>query len=192
MARLIPHALLQAAAWKNGGGSTTEIAVFPPGAGFADFDWRISLAAITQSGSFSLFPGIDRSLALVQGASLCLQVDGAPVTLDAGAPALRFAGEASVHASVSAASTDFNVMTRRGRCSHTLERLAAPARLTRRGATTLLFLASGAPVTVGRQFLLSRYDALLLDAGDASAWHIDAAADASLLVVELFFQKTSL
>ena len=28
--------------WKNGGGETTEIAVFPAGAGLDDFDWRVS------------------------------------------------------------------------------------------------------------------------------------------------------
>ena len=61
MTQLIQYASLRPAPWKNGGGSTTEIAVAPPGAGFDSFDWRISLATISHSGPFSTFAGIDRS-----------------------------------------------------------------------------------------------------------------------------------
>ena len=51
-----------AAPWKNGGGTTTEVAVFPAGASFDDFGWRISIADIARGGPFSQFPGIDRTL----------------------------------------------------------------------------------------------------------------------------------
>ena len=64
MTLLIPYAGLESAPWKNGGGSTTEIAIAPPGAGLDDFDWRISLATISEDGPFSVFPGIDRTLIL--------------------------------------------------------------------------------------------------------------------------------
>ncbi len=88
--------------WKNGGGTTAEIAIAPAGAGFDDFDWRISLATIAQSGGFSVFPGIDRTLALVEGAGVALQIDAAPLFhLNADHPLIRFAGEAAVHATVS-------------------------------------------------------------------------------------------
>ena len=53
--------------WKNGGGETTEIAVFPAGAGLDDFDWRVSMARVESSGPFSVFPGIDRTLAILEG-----------------------------------------------------------------------------------------------------------------------------
>ena len=65
MTMLIPYAGLSPVPWKNGGGSTTQIAVFPPDAGFEDFDWRISLATIAEDGAFSEFPGVERTLALV-------------------------------------------------------------------------------------------------------------------------------
>jgi environmental stress-induced protein Ves len=45
--------------WKNGGGETTEIAVFPDGAGLSDFDWRVSMARVDGDGPFSSFPGIE-------------------------------------------------------------------------------------------------------------------------------------
>lgn len=189
MARLIAHAELRPAAWKNGGGSTTEIAVFPPGAGFDDFDWRISLATIAQSGAFSVFPGIDRSLCLVAGDGVTLTLDGERrIALSAANPLVWFAGEAAVHAEVGSTTTDFNVMTRRSRCRHQLERVDAPAELARRSHSTLLFVADGAGVTAragGRQFELGLFDALLLDAGDAMHWKLEAAAGATVFVADL-------
>ena len=195
MATFIAYAELAAKPWKNGGGSTTEIAVFPAGAGFEDFDWRISLATIAHSGAFSVFPGIDRSLALVAGEGVALSMDGERrIVLSAANPLVWFPGEAAVEASVTSSTTDFNVMTRRSRCRHQLESIAAPAQLARCGLTTLLFLAAGAPVTVrdegGRAFTLGLYDALLLDGADAMRWSVDADADAAdvgatLLVADL-------
>ena len=43
--RVIRAAECQTMPWKNGGGETTEIAVFPSGAGLDDFEWRISMAS---------------------------------------------------------------------------------------------------------------------------------------------------
>ena len=73
MATFIPHECLRAAPWKNGGGSTTEIAISPPDAGFDDFDWRISVATIAADGPFSAFAGIDRVITLLAGAGVLLQ-----------------------------------------------------------------------------------------------------------------------
>jgi environmental stress-induced protein Ves len=189
MAEFIAHADLVAAPWKNGGGSTTEVAVFPRGAGFDDFDWRISLATIAQSGAFSVFPGIDRSLCLVAGDGVTLTLDGERrIVLSAANPLLWFAGEAAVHADVGSITTDFNVMTRRSRCRHQLERVSAPAELARRSQTTLLFVADGGAVVArsgARQYTLGLFDALLLDADDAMHWSLDAAAGATVFVADL-------
>ena len=56
--------------WKNGGGTTTEVAAFPPGAPLENFGWRVSIAQVARSGPFSLFPGIDRTLALLDRKSV--------------------------------------------------------------------------------------------------------------------------
>lgn len=186
MARLIAHADLNVAPWKNGAGGTFELAIAPPGAGFDDFDWRISLATI-ESGPFSSFPGIDRSLVLVGGESLVLTLDGTRrVVLDAAQPLLWFPGEAAVVASVDSPTLDFNVMTRRSRCRQQFEQISLPAGVTRRGSVTLLFLADGdiANVQGGEQyFTLGRLDALLLDDSDPLEWRIDGAG--TLFVVDL-------
>ena len=190
MATFLAHECLRAAPWKNGGGSTMEIAVFPLEAGLMAFDWRISLATITADGPFSSFPGIDRSLMLVDGDSVQLTLDGArKVVLSAAQPMLWFPGEAAVHAQVKGVTTDFNVMTRRDRCRHQLEKITAPARLVRRSGMTLLFVAGdGAVLARGgeQQFALARHDALLLDADDAQEWRLEALQRSAVLRVDLF------
>lgn len=190
MATFLAHECLRATPWKNGGGSTTEIAVAPPDAGFDDFDWRVSLATITADGPFSSFPGIDRSLMLVEGDSVQLTLDGArKVHLNAAQPMLWFPGEAAVHAQVRGVTTDFNVMTRRDRCRHQLEKITAPGRLVRRSEMTLLFIAGDGAVLArggGQQFALARHDALLLDADDAPEWQLEALQRSAVLRVDLF------
>lgn len=186
MARLIAFNDLTPAPWKNGGGSTTELLAFPAGAGFDAFDWRVSLATIAASGPFSRFDGIDRSLALVEGAAVTLTIDGAALALGRGDPPLRFAGEADVAALVDGTTTDFNVMTRRDRCRHLLTRVALPAAVERQGSQTLLFLADGSEASVGdgtMTFLLKRFDALLLDGDDALRW--SAVGEGALLVADI-------
>jgi environmental stress-induced protein Ves len=190
MATFLARESMRATPWKNGGGSTTEIAIAPPAAGFDDFDWRVSLATITADGPFSSFPGIDRSLMLVEGASVQLTLDGArKVLLNAAQPMLWFPGEAAVQAQVKGVTTDFNVMTRRERCRHQLEKITAPTKLARRSATTLLFVVGDGAVLArggGQQFALARHDALLLDADDAQEWRLEAQQATAVLRVDLF------
>jgi uncharacterized protein len=53
--------------WKNGRGETSEIARFPEEDPFL---WRLSMAPVVENGPFSLFPGYDRYLTLVEGKGL--------------------------------------------------------------------------------------------------------------------------
>lgn len=105
--------------WKNGGGTTREIAAWPPAAGLDTFDWRLSIADIAADGPFSAFPGIDRQIVLLDGDGVRLRArDGSfDHRLVALGEPFAFAGEAAVDATLLGGSTrDFNVMTRRGRC----------------------------------------------------------------------------
>ncbi|MBK9607139.1 MAG: HutD family protein [Betaproteobacteria bacterium] len=84
MIRLLHPLAYRAQPWKNGGGTTTEIAVHPEGAGWDDFLWRIGIADIRQSGPFSSFPGIDRSILLLDcpvGSGMTLTIDGTSVRM---------------------------------------------------------------------------------------------------------------
>lgn len=117
--------------WKNGGGETAEIAVFPENAGLDDFDWRISMATVASNGPFSAFPGVDRTLSVLEGAGIVLEVEGhAPATLTPACLPYPFAADAAAGACLlDGAITDLNVMTRRGRFSHLVERRAVDGML---------------------------------------------------------------
>jgi len=189
MTQLIQYASLRSAPWKNGGGSTTEIAVSPAGATLDNFDWRVSLATIAQDGPFSSFPGIDRSLALVHGDGVLLDFGDERFVLSPSEPLIEFAGEDAVHATVTGLqTTDFNVMTRRGQCRHRLELLTVRGKQTlkRRSATTLLFLADGESLSLGsarERIAMVRYDTLVMAEGEED-WMLEAQ-QATVLVVDI-------
>lgn len=112
------RASLRPVPWKNGGGTTLEAACEPAGSGTDDFEWRISIATVAADGSFSTFPGVDRSITLLHGPGLRLQSSeaGFDHALTTMLHPFSFAGEASVRATVMGGpSEDFNVMTRRSR-----------------------------------------------------------------------------
>lgn len=111
-------ARIAATPWKNGGGATRQLAVWPPGAGLADFDWRVSVADVAVSGPFSLFPGVERHLMLLQGDGFALYVpDGSVVqTLATPWQPWTFSGDSTLHCRLlGGPCVDFNLMLRRGR-----------------------------------------------------------------------------
>jgi hypothetical protein len=57
--------------WANGGGWTTEIIAEPSS---DRWTWRLSVADVEADGPFSLFPGVDRTIALLRGAGFALPV----------------------------------------------------------------------------------------------------------------------
>ncbi|QPB23168.1 HutD family protein [Rhizobium sp. 007] len=111
--------------WKNGGGETVEVAVSPQGATLGDFDWRVSMATVAFDGPFSIFPGIDRTLSILSGSGMTLEIDGhEPVLLAQQSPPFAFAADIAVTAQLIAGPiTDLNVMTRRDAFMHKVERL---------------------------------------------------------------------
>lgn len=135
-ARHLPAAERASRAWKNGGGETADVAIAPPGAGLEDFDWRISVARVGESGPFSLFPGVERTMAILSGRGLRLAVAGSEaVELTCDAEPYAFAGDADTEALLLGGPvTDLNVMTRRGRATASLRRL----RLSPGSAETML------------------------------------------------------
>ncbi|TWI66220.1 hypothetical protein IP91_02032 [Pseudoduganella lurida] len=189
MTMLIQYASLNPTPWKNGGGCTTEILASPPGATLDDFDFRISLATIAHSGPFSLFPGVDRTLSLVDGGGVVLDVGNErQVALSDREPVVAFPGEIAVSATVDGSpTTDFNVMTRRARCSHQVERRIVTdySLLERRSALTVLFLAEGETLTVHsarERMSMVRYDAVVLDREET--WTLEAPR-ATVFIVDI-------
>ncbi|HEY1043451.1 MAG TPA: HutD family protein [Telluria sp.] len=191
--RLIPYANLEASPWKNGGGSTTEIAVAPHAAGFDEFDWRISLARIVQDGPFSAFPGIDRTLALVEGDGVLLDFDGERrVLLSNDDPVISFDGGHVIDARLAGAATvDFNVMTRQGVCTHQfgMRQLDGASEFAPRGDVTLLFLAQGdfLDLANGEERIgMVRFDTVAFESG--ASWTLEAGR-ASVFVVDIYYDR---
>ena len=127
--------------WKNGGGTTQEVVCFPPGAGLDDFDWRVSIATIAMGGPFSVFRGVDRTIMLLEGDGVRLQLAGFDHVLDAPHQPFAFDGDAAVECSLlGGLSTDFNLMVRRARGQATLRVLSEMAVLDRSAHGLLMTL----------------------------------------------------
>lgn len=136
--------------WKNGAGETLQLHIEPAHAGLDDFDWRLSSARIAQDGTFSYFAGIDRSLALLEGGPLRLQLDDVQghgrteLELHPGQCLHDFAGEMPIRARLGAdPALDLNIMTRRGRLRHRLLPFALHGAMLRSEAHWLLYLTAG-------------------------------------------------
>jgi environmental stress-induced protein Ves len=183
MARILRSVDYVARPWKNGGGTTRDIVMSPPGASLEAFDWRLSLAQVDRDGPFSRFVNVDRTLVLLSGA-MTLHLHDRRIDLVRNEP-FAFEGERAIEATVGGGSTlDFNVMTRRGRASHSVRRESFSKQdhvETRAGSTVVLFALERGLIVDGEQ--LEVHDTAIVAAQRAS---ITTAADAAAaLVIEL-------
>ncbi|TPL57211.1 HutD family protein [Mesorhizobium sp. B2-4-2] len=164
--RVLRAAEYKSMPWKNGGGVTTEIAVSPADAGLYTFDWRVSMARVEGSGPFSSFAGIDRTLSVLEGEGIILDVAGEPpACLTAASAPFSFPADRPTSAELIAGPiTDLNVMTRRGRMRHSVERLVMSNPLEigiESRATLVLCLGGEVLVSAAEPIRLSHLDALL-------------------------------
>lgn len=98
--------------WKNGGGVTHEVFAHP--ADSDTFDWRVSVADVKESGAFSRFPEVARTILLLEGRAMQLVVNGEKQDLHAPFQALDFDGDADTACHLSEGPVrDLNVMSRR-------------------------------------------------------------------------------
>ena len=105
--RVIRGQDFKASPWKNGGGTTYEIARSDAS---EIFGWRLSVAEVKSSGPFSLFPQHSRILVVVEGNGMHLI--GSTKTIDA-APTVpvHFSGQEKIDGQlVDGACRDFNLI----------------------------------------------------------------------------------
>jgi environmental stress-induced protein Ves len=177
--------------WKNGGGSTIEVAIAPADATLDNFDWRISMAHVATPGPFSRFPGIDRTLAVIEGQGIVLTIAGAPVTLDRGAPPLFFPGDIKTSATlIEGPIDDLNVMSNRARYRHRMTRHAAQEaiRVPADAEHVVVMPRDGnAELNMdGQPVLIADGDTLILeraDIADADTLRMQGGADATFYLI---------
>ena len=99
--------------WKNGKGTTTELAI-NEGGNLEHFDWRLSIASVVEDGEFSNFAGYQRNLILIKGQGIDLEHDGKTTdNLSALLSIASFDGQCRTTGRLhNGAIDDFNIITR--------------------------------------------------------------------------------
>ena len=96
--------------WKNGGGTTCELFRLCDPDNPENFLFRLSRAQVESSGPFSMFPGIDRTLLLLEGNGFRLNQK----PLHQRMSQISFTGEEAIHCElIGGPCTDFNVLVKR-------------------------------------------------------------------------------
>lgn len=176
--------------WKNGGGTTLELAVEPPEGSLATgFHWRLSSAEVASSGPFSAFPGLERWLWLLEGAGFGIDFGGRgrAVVRDSLAP-LHFPGDWPAEATLlDGPSVDLNLMVdpRVYRVEVDTFRMEAPRVVRTAGRTTLLFLAEGVVAVPGLRLHLGRRHLLRLDGEECAVPLAPGLGGATLIRIDL-------
>ena len=154
------------------GGTTTQLAIFPPGARYADrnFLWRVSSATVELDESdFTPLPDYDRLISTLEGEIVLTHNGGAPIRLRP-FEIHAFSGADATHST--GRCTDFNLMLRRGKAAGSMEllkltetptALSAAAYSLRHDAAEQLLLCciegtaqiNQIPLAPGETFLLS-------------------------------------
>lgn len=98
--------------WKNGGGTTTEIAR----EGERErWTWRVSIAAVERPGPFSDFAGYERTIMLLRGDGMVLDIGGRVVRLERHEP-FTFDGAAPTEGRLAGGAVqDLNLIVDRAR-----------------------------------------------------------------------------
>ena len=152
--------------WKNGGGSTEEIAR-DTGDDLDSFGWRLSIADIGKSGGFSTFAGYQRVISVLQGQGMTLRLDGQDTRPLLPLDAYAFNGECEVYcALLGGPIRDFNLIYAPERFSARLQWLEGKQRFFSTSSTVLIFsVAEHTQVKLGNVTpeFLGRHDCLLFD-----------------------------
>ncbi|WGW11415.1 HutD family protein [Saxibacter everestensis] len=152
--------------WKNGGGTTIELA---RDTADGDYAWRISIADITVEGPFSTFPGMARIISVLEGGGMRLISDGQSSGDLLPSQSHAFDGGSSTTCTLlDGPIRDFNLIYRRDRFAARMEWIGFPAARTfLSSADTMLVYCHGPEtlvrVAAGQEILLARDDLLRIE-----------------------------
>ncbi len=98
--------------WANGLGTSYEVASDRNVDGV--WTWRVALAPVVLDGPFSVMPGVDRQLVIINGEGMTLSIDGEIVECPPGR-VIRFSGDSvTIARLVGGPVVDLGLMTVRG------------------------------------------------------------------------------
>ena len=173
---------------KWSGGTTTQLAIAPKGAVYADRDflWRLSSATVELDESdFTALPDYDRVISTLQGDMTLTHNGGEKLTLHP-YEIHDFSGADDTHSW--GRCTDFNLMLRRGRCcgcvtAHFPQGTEVLALHT--GGTALLFCGEGSvTLRVGGEMLtLAPHESAMIE--DAPA-QLTVEGSAKLMLAQMY------
>lgn len=176
--------------WKNGAGSTLEIAR-DAGDGLDGFGWRLSIADVGESGGFSAFTGYQRVITVLEGTGMRLEVDGQHSRDLTALDAFAFDGGSAVHCElIDGPIRDFNLIYSPQRYAARLQWLRVDGELELfSAASTLLLFAAEGGVSMSldgkRSDVLDQHDCLHLETSGALAAVTLNAAGAVCCLIEL-------
>jgi hypothetical protein len=172
--------------WKNGGGTTTQLAVDGPG---DRWRWRVSVADVGQSGPFSDFAGYDRIIMLIGGDGMLLSFASAPAQrIDAHFRPFAFDGGWKTDCRLLGGPVrDLNLMVDRGYGRARMEPISvnlSTAAPTLRGVCDLLYCAEGGAEAdvAGERTRLATGDALRIDGGAGQALALSTRTEAATII----------
>jgi hypothetical protein len=146
--------------WKNGGGTTIDIAE-------RDDVWRFGRTPITVPGPFSDYTGFDRVQVLVAGRGLVLETPSGEIDVRTPFKPVRFAGEVPITSRLEAGPVEVvNLIGARARVRINLQVLGTGATAAADAGTHIAYAARG-PATLavdGKPQLLSADHALRIEA----------------------------
>jgi uncharacterized protein len=142
--------------WKNGGGSTIELDVFPDNSDVSagSFAWRASIADVSADGPFSRFPGYERHIMAIAGDGMVIDVEEAPdIELRKLFIPASFAGDWTVSGRLVGGPTrDFNLIVAKtfGRSELGVESLEMGDRYRTAEGIEVVYVETGELVAGGR------------------------------------------
>ncbi|WP_051504433.1 HutD/Ves family protein [Robbsia andropogonis] len=148
-------ATLETTLWSNGRGASCEVAICPESASMDNFVWRASMAQVSVDGAFSTFPGIDRTLVLLGGAGMELDLTrhvnaGSSHALREPLSTFGFEGETPPEAKlVDGPTHDFNLMVRREFATGQVAVWRGPGQFVLPDDLVLLFVVHGRVALTG-------------------------------------------
>lgn len=178
------------------GGTTTQIAIYPPDVPYADrsFLWRLSSATVDlEESDFTPLGDYQRWITVLDGSMTLTHDGGSPIELTVG-KVHEFDGGSQTHSV--GRCTDFNLMLRKGKCRGALRTLHLSAGSSREiapkvsgsdSSTLVVFCRSGSGIVSaeGEDLAIAPHESVLAEDAASKTITLTAEQDALFILAEI-------